>query len=253
MQRAGLVLGLLGVVAVLGVVGTGVARGLNPPVTSTESMAFVARVPQLTVEVSSGDVTVRPADGDRVEVVRTVRGHGSPDPRGTETSGADGVSLAAGCAFVPFGRCEVDYDVRVPDGFTLDLRSGSGRVTAEGVTAAAVRVSVSSGDVRLADVRGPVELEVSSGEVAAERLDSPTFVARSSSGDLTLDFATAPTSLDVGVSSGEVEVGLPTSQPYRVHVDTGIGERAVTVPTADGAPNAVRVTTGAGDVTVRPR
>jgi DUF4097 and DUF4098 domain-containing protein YvlB len=114
-------------------------------------------------------------------------------------------------------------------------------------------VRASSGDVHLADLRGPVTLELSSGEVTAERLDVPTFRASSSSGDLRLDFATAPSAVEVDVSAGEVDVALPAGGTYRVQAETSSGEQSVSIPTDASASSTVRVQAGSGDVNVRPR
>jgi hypothetical protein len=253
-RRTGLVLGLVGIAAVLAVGGAATVQGFTAEVVdSSESMVFDAQVPRLTVDIGSGDVTVGRAEGDRVEVTRTVRSLASADPTFTETSTANGVALAADCGGALFGRCSVDYEVRVPDGFVLDLRASSGRVAANGVGVESATVRVSSGDVHLADLRGPVTLEVSSGEVTAERLDVPTFRASSSSGDLRLDFATAPSTVEVDVSTGEVEVALPAGGTYRVQAGTSSGEQSVSIPTDASASSTVRVQAGSGDVNVRPR
>ena len=252
-RRAGLVLGLVGIAGVLAVGGVAGWRvSTLPIVETTQSMTLEAQVPRLVVDIGSGDLTVGRAAGDLVEIVRTVRSHGAATPEYSETSSADGVAIAAECDGW-FGRCGVDYAVRVPDGFALDLRMSSGRIEASGVRVESANLRTSSGDVHLADVRGPVSLEVSAGEVTAERLDAPTLTARSSSGDVSLDFAAAPSAVDVDVSSGEVAVALPTDGRYGVQVETSAGEQSVSVPNDPAASSTVRVESSSGDVTVRHR
>jgi DUF4097 and DUF4098 domain-containing protein YvlB len=131
--------------------------------------------------------------------------------------------------------------------------SSSGCVAVNGAEVESARVRVSSGDVDLADLRGPVTLEVASGEVTAERLDAPTSTASSSSGDLTLDFATPPSSVYVEACSGEVALALLADGRYRLEVETGAGEETVRVPSGAAASGTVRIETGSGDVDVRPR
>jgi hypothetical protein len=253
-RRIGTALGVVGIAAVLVVVGVAVLRGFTAdPTVTTESMTFEPQARQLTVDVGSGDLTVGRADGDHVEVTRTVRTRGSGDPQYSETSTAGGVVLSADCSGGFFGGCSVVYDVRVPDGFALDLRTGSGRVEAADVDVGSATLRASSGDLHVAGLRGPVDLETSSGEISGERLDARTVRASTSSGDVTLDFATAPSTLDVDVSSGEVGIALPADAAYRVQVDTGSGEQTVTVPVDDAAISTVTVETGSGDVAVHPR
>jgi DUF4097 and DUF4098 domain-containing protein YvlB len=253
-RRTGLVLGVVGIAAVLVVGGVATLRGImEPGVATSESLTFDVQAPRLTVDVGSGEVTVGRAAGSQVEVTRTVRGRGSAEPTLTETSTADGVTLAAECNGWSFGGCSVDYDVRVPDGFVLDLEASSGRLAAAGVQVDSATLQASSGDIDLADVRGPLVLESSSGEISGERLDTATFRARASSGDVTLDFATAPSAVDVEVSSGEVAVALPAGESYRVQADTSTGEATVSVPVDPAASSTVRVAASSGDVGVRIR
>jgi DUF4097 and DUF4098 domain-containing protein YvlB len=182
-----------------------------------------------------------------------VRSRGSADPRFTETSTADGVVLSSGCDGAFFGGCSVDYDVRVPDGFTLELRTSSGSVAATDLEVGSATLGTSSGDLRVAGLRGPVVLETGSGAVSGERLEATTLRATTSSGDVTLDFATVPSSVDVEVSSGAVTVALPPDGRYRVAVDTGSGEERVSVPVDEAATSSVSVESSSGDVAVRAR
>ncbi len=251
--RVGLVLGIVGIAVVLGVGGFAAASVAGPATDLTsEPLVFEPQASRLAVDVGAGTITIGRATGSRVEVTRTVRSRGA-EPVLTETNDANGVRLAAKCEGGPLTDCTVDYDIRVPDGFALDVETGSGTVEASGVTAGSVAVHVSSGDVRLVDVHGPVQVESSSGDVSGERLDSPTVSATTSSGEVELDLATAPQDLTVEASSGGVTVALPAGQPYRVEIDTSSGDEAVEVPTDPSAASAVKVDTSSGDVTVRAR
>lgn len=250
-RRTGLVVGLVGIAAVLGVGATAVVRATTTePAAAVESFVFDAQSPRLVVDVGSGEASVGRATGSRVEVTRTVRGNGQPEL--VETSGADGISLSAACDGAFFGGCDVAYDIRVPDGFTLDLRADSGTVGTAGTVVAAATLRVSSGRIDVADVTGPLVLEAETGGIRAARLTSETVSARATSGDVALDFATAPRTLDAEVASGDVTLALPGAGRYRVEVDADSGEERVSVPTDPGATSTVRVQSTSGDVTVRP-
>jgi hypothetical protein len=248
------VLGVVGIAAVLAVGGVATVRGLTvDPTETSESMTFDVRAPRLTVDVGSGDVTIGHTDGDRVEVTRTVHSRGSAEPQLTETSTADGVELSAECNGWFFGGCSVSYDVRVPDGFTLDLQTSSGRVVATDLEVDSASLRASSGDLHVTSLRGPVVLETSSGAVTGERLEATTLNASTSSGDVDLDFATAPSMVDVDASSGEVTVALPADGRYQVRTDASSGEETVSIPNDPAASSSVQVETSSGNVTVRPR
>jgi hypothetical protein len=250
-SRVGLVLGVLGIAVVLGTGGIVAARASVPGPATEEALAFDLQAPRLSVEVESGAVTLHRADGDRVEVLRTVRSRGV-EPRLEERSTADGVRLAAECPWSFGASCSVDYDVRVPDGVALDVRTSSGDVSVGGLAARAVEVRVSSGEVRFADLGGPIVVEASSGDVVGERLDAPSFSAESSSGKVDVDFVNAPGEIEVVASSGDVEVALPPGS-YRVEAGTSSGDERIDVPVDPAAASAVRVEASSGDVDVRTR
>ncbi|OZM84175.1 DUF4097 family beta strand repeat-containing protein [Pseudonocardia sp. MH-G8] len=244
-------LGVLGIAVVLGAGGIVAARAALPGPATEETLAFDLQAPRLAVEVGSGAVTLHRADGDRVEVRRTVRSRGV-EPRLEEESSAEGVRLAAECPWAFGASCTVDYDVRVPDDVALEVRTSSGDVTLGGLAAAAVDVRVSSGAVHLADLRGPIVVEASSGDVVGERLDTPSFSATASSGEVRADFASTPGEVAIVASSGDVEVALPAGS-YRVEAATDSGDERVAVPVDAAAAAVVRVEVGSGDVEVRPR
>jgi hypothetical protein len=253
-RRLVLGLGVLASVAVVGVGAVGVVNATTPATTSEQALSFDPQAPRLVVELGSGDVALSRAAGDQVDVRRTVRSRGGSQPSLDEQSDPDGVRISAECSLWFGWGCEVDYEIAVPDGFTLDLRTSSGSVDAGGVTAATTTVSASSGDVELVDVTGPIVAEANSGSVTGERLDSPSVSAVASSGAVTLDFATTPGAVTVEASSGDVTLSLPaTDGPYAVDVATSSGKEQISVPADPASPRRISVEASSGDVEVRTR
>ncbi len=83
---------------------------------------------------------------------------------------------------ISIGRgAEVRATVRLPHGSTIDVRTVSANVTAEGQYAAAAVKSV-SGDVRVASVDGDIEVKSVSGDVSTGR--AGRFEANTVSGDV---------------------------------------------------------------------
>ncbi len=120
--------------------------------------------------------------------------------------------------------------------------------------AGSTTIRVSSGDVELSEVGGPLVVESSSGSITGAGLDSAAVAATASSGEVTLDFATAPDEVDVDVSSGDVELTLPTGGgPYRLDVATSSGDQEIEVPTDAASARTVAVEASSGDVAVRGR
>lgn len=204
--------------------------------------------PSLTVELSSGDVTIRRGTGPDVVLDRTIS-YGLRQPRIEERSDADGVLIKADCPGFAGFLCEVSYEIAVPDGLTVQLVSTSGSQTVRDINTAGLRLQMSSGDAVLHGVSGPLEVRTSSGSVRAERLRSETVDVQVSSGDIELGFAAAPRRVDVEASSGDVEVGLPDDR-YRVITDTRSGEKRVDIAVDPAADRTVELRTSSGDVQV---
>lgn len=112
---------------------------------------------------------------------------------------------------------ETRYEVTVPVGARLLLRSVSGDITASGVKGEIEAGSV-SGDLEITDGTGEVELETVSGDVRAERL-SARVRARSVSGDVSLRGVEGE--LEVETVSGEMRLGGIRSKMLRTETVSG--------------------------------
>lgn len=108
---------------------------------------------------------------------------------------------------------------------------------------------MSSGQVTLQGVSGPLDVRTSSGSVRAERLRSETVAVEVSSGDVWLSFAAAPRRVNVEASSGDVDVELPDDR-YRVITDTSSGEERVNIAVDPSSDRVVELRTSSGDVDV---
>lgn len=152
------------------------------------------------------------------------------------------------------------YEVTVPTGVRLELKSVSGDIKARGVggelevnavsgdidvsdakgrvevesvsgdiTAARfsgdVRVNAVSGDVTLTDVTGDLDIETVSGEMNLERISVKTLRSETVSGDLTYDGTLdAAGRYDFHSQSGDVRLRIPSSSGGSVRVETFSGD-----------------------------
>lgn len=90
-------------------------------------------------------------------------------PTAVERSGADGIRIESSDCAGPFSwDCDLTYDIALPDGFDLDLVASSGSLTVRDLSVTRLREEVSSGDVDLVGVTGPIEISASSGEIVAQ-------------------------------------------------------------------------------------
>lgn len=225
---------------------------LSPSTTVERTFTIAPASSRLTVETTTGAVRLASTQGHAVQVHRRVT-HGWREPVIEERSDGSGVTLRGTCPAVFARGCTVEYDIAVPDGFTVDLRASSGDLDIRGIRAQHVRSDVSSGRTTLVDVTGPVELRSSSGSLTATRLHSADVKAEASSGSTSLDFATAPSAVTVSASSGNVTLRLPDDGPYRVRADSNSGQEQVDVRVDPASPRAVTVNVSSGDVAVLPR
>jgi DUF4097 and DUF4098 domain-containing protein YvlB len=136
----------------------------------------------LEVDLSSGSVEVETHDEHEVAVDAESRGLSGGLTR-FELSG-DGVNAK----FVGkhsgwlgmFGSGELRVRVRVPESYSIDVRTGGGSVEIDELGGRA-SVRTSGGSIELVEARGPVELETSGGPIRVEEVEGDV-TARTSGG-----------------------------------------------------------------------
>lgn len=133
------------------------------------------------------------------------------------------------------GRASVDVEVDLPERSELDLRLGSGDITASGVFGRAA-MATGSGDVDVDEVAGG-DLKSGSGDIDVRTVKGPLTV-KTGSGDVTVQAANAD--LDVVSGSGDVQLRRAESG---VKVKTGSGDVAIGSSVGD-----VDILTGTGDL-----
>jgi hypothetical protein len=223
--------GIVAVTLVLGATASVVASFFSQ--TRSETHEYTRPVTAVTVEASTGSITIRPAAaGSPVRVTSELTWS-----FGTATSAehlADGrLDVEAQCSNGFVGLCEVSYDITVPSGVTLVLGTHTGTIEASGLTGD-VRASTHTGSVELLDLR------------------SQHVEASTSTGSVELTFASAPQRVTAETSTGSVEVGLPGGLAYDVSASTSTGSTDVTVPTDAAAGRRVQAHTSTGSVDVHP-
>jgi Putative adhesin len=240
-------------VAVLALVLLWLLSLVAPTTTESSSFTVGAGTSSLYVEVDSGSVRLTPAEGETLRVQRTVR-HGWREPDVEERTDGSRAVIEATCPTFLSSRCEIHYEISVPDGHAVEVSTSSGNVDVRGLRPQALQISASSGRITVVDVDGPLDIRSSSGAVTATDLRSSRVTTEVSSGNTELDFSTAPTDVTVSASSGDVTLQLPsTGNPYRVRAESNSGQAQVDVPTDPGSARSVSVQVSSGDVDVVPR
>jgi hypothetical protein len=231
----------------------------------TDRQVIHGRVDELSVEAGAGEITIVPSRGD-VIVDSTVKGSVHAPRLRAVKQGAT-VRLDGNCPEISFGPCRVSIVIHVPPETIVAVRSGSGDLSASGLTGP-VRMETGSGDVHAAGLtgdaelrtssgsvfarglRGVTQLETASGDIEAEDLSTERIQAVTSSGDVELDFMTAPTDVDAATTSGDVSVAVPRGGSYRVEADSGSGDFHPDVRIDPYAFRVIRANTSSGDISV---
>ncbi|MCU1538042.1 MAG: hypothetical protein JWP82_2393 [Humibacillus sp.] len=199
---------------------------------------------QLVVDVPQGDITVRTTaavDGGAATTVRLVpRGKAGRDLAerfAVESRGNAVVVMAPKERGFSFGRRDaVDVEVDVPEGSSLDLRTGSGDIVGTG-RYETTKAATGSGDVTLEDV-GTADLKSGSGDLRARSVHG-TLKAKTGSGDVVLE----ATHGEADIVSGSGDITLRRAEA-EVRAKSGSGDVTIGASVAD-----LDVLTGTGDLT----
>lgn len=234
----------------------------------TNHQVIPGPVAKLTVDAGEGgDITVmRELSGTpRVTIDSTVKGSIHAPVLRAVKDGSE-VRINGNCPYISFGPCDARIVIRVPADTAVDVRSGSGDITASGL-AGPVRLETgsgdvdatglsgdsdlhtSSGDVNVRGLRGDTSLRTGSGDVNAEDAETANMVADTASGDVELDFALAPQMVDASTASGDVNISVPDGT-YRVEDDSGSGETHRNVKSDPAATRVIRAQTSSGDIVI---
>jgi hypothetical protein len=204
------------------------AAGCAAPERHDEDASFGDEVQSLSIDVGSGDVTLRGGDVALVTVTARIEG---PSNHLAHTVTDGHLALSDACHEDP---CSVDITATLPSGVPVDLHTGSG-------------------DVTIDDMLGTLSLHTGSGDIEGWDLGGADLVADTGSGDVDLGVADPAERVQVHTGSGDVALDVPSGS-YDLRIETGSGDRAFHAVTNDAAaPGTIEITTGSGDVTVTGR
>src|SRR6185312_6211122 len=90
------------------------------------------------------------------------------------------------------------------------------------------------------------------GDVNAVEIGSDSVVVERGTGTVFVDLVSAPGDVRLRTRDGDVVVGVPAAERYRVQSLTPDGETRTAVRTDASSPHAITATSGSGDVAIRP-
>ncbi len=204
---------------------------------------------EVTVGVSSGDITVLPSADEQAHLEGVISYslirpdvHFATGPSGTVL---DGMS----CLWV--GNCGAELTLAVPPGRGVNASAGSGNVSATDL-GAPLTLQSGSGDVSIGRVSGRLDLSAGSGDITGTDVSAVTVRASDGSGDVDISFNRAPDQVRINDSSGDITVALPTNVAYAVSASTSSGTPTVGVPTSTSSHHVIVLTDDSGNINVVP-
>lgn len=184
---------------------------------------------ELDVEGAAVEIT---GGASTVEVERTIEFAFGRPPEQTRELDGDVLRISSSCPDTVVGTCRSVYRISVPDNVALNVRTTSGRVRVQDLTASA-------------------RVETGDGAIAIDGFCGFRLVATSGSGDVRGAADCSPDRLELRSSSGDVLAVLPPAR-YRIDASSNRGSAEVSddLAVADDAPFAVQAISGSGDVRV---
>jgi hypothetical protein len=232
-------------------------RGPAHPATLTSAGVHTVRSRHVTrealarvvVNLDSGHLPVRAGAAGLVSEQRVLTWTGR-EPIVTESFAGGTLTITARCPSPGQRTCGADLTLSVPAGAALQAQLTSGDVAVSGLRGP-VSLAATSGDVRLSQVSGPLRLRSDSGDIVAEALASAQVDAKDDDGDVSLAFAAVPTRASATSDAGDVSVDVPRwAGGYRVQAVTSSGDRTVSIRPDPASTHAIIATSDAGDVAV---
>jgi len=247
-RRVALLLGVPVALAVIGWTGlTAVAYAGQ----ASYPVRLAVPVHGSTVNLSAGDGDVRVTLAPGSQLLLTGTAHYSII-RSTVTwhNTPSGVIVTPRCHFVA-GNCSFDFHAVVPEGKRALISTGSGNVKLANLSGP-VSAGTGSGDVSGNAVSGAnAVFKTGSGNISVAGVASTKVIASSGSGDVTLTFTEVPAQVRVSTGSGNVSLVLPRGNTlYRVNANAESGDRVVTVPTSSASQHVITVSAGSGNITI---
>jgi len=201
----------------------------------------------LTVRESNGTIRVSPGTGDKIEVVATRISRASTEEAAKadlkeysigETSTPDAVELDSSTRalqMILHGSRRVDYDIKVPAGLNVNLKTANGQIDVQGVT-------------------GTLTIEATNGEIEAINLGGAADVT-AVNGSVKLSFAKIH---DAGVrcktTNGRIEVTLPAEAKATIAARVLHGEiqaENLTLDKTEDTRQRLNATVGGGGPEIR--
>ena|GEM_PF-4312232 len=220
---------------------------------SVKKIPSAGKYRELEVEMFTGTLTLSASKDGQIHHSYKVR-RGNPDHCKVIAKDDDGKLELEQKNERRFGKCEVDLTISLPPSTPTELE-------------------VSSGGVKLADLTGPLDIEIASGSLSCERLDTRSMEVSLSNGSLncsgvvdrgdfkisngslkfSMDRMPAAGHLSAKLSNGTAAITLPSDARINTDLTTTMGQANSDFQDDDSASFAVDVTASMGSISIKKR
>ena len=184
----------------------------------------------LTVELDSGSVEIETHGDLEVSVEASARGWGGNAMRfRLEGDGADARLTGKRRGWNPFGGHRVRVRVRIPEVFSVDVRTGGGSIEIEEVDGS-IQARTSGGSIEVEGARGDVEVRTSGGKISIDEVAGDV-LARTSGGGIRVSEVAGR--VEVRTSGGSIQVHDIAGSVHARTSGGGISARFLDVPEGD--------------------
>lgn len=173
------------------------------------------------VENPCGDVKISGGDNPVVRAKARVRGSDQEDARKRASEYTVFVEESDHRVAIrqpDMGGIQVDLDIVVPIGTTVDVRTTSGDLTIH-ATKGACKVQAASGDITLNQLEGAVDVISQSGNVIVSDITTPSLTIENRSGDIAVDRVHG--NINIRAASGDLRLTEISGKTISVETVSG--------------------------------
>jgi len=147
--------------------------------------------------------------------------------------------------------CRVDFDIRVREAVSLDIKNGSGDLEVEGIQGE-IEFKLGSGDVKVAATVTDLDGTSGSGDVKVSGLTG-NVILKTGSGDIELSYTSPPRrgKLRVNSGSGDITIYFPEGSSILTDLSTGSGKIYNEIGDSSSAPFNITMKSGSGDLSIK--
>jgi DUF4097 and DUF4098 domain-containing protein YvlB len=198
---------------------------------TTDTLDYQVDQPLTTLVIGARAASVAIVVGEGPVTVTEEHRYSSGKPHTTHEVKDQTLRLTESGCDDDVARCDVHYNIRMPEAMSVDITAQAGAVKLDGL----------AGNLRVTTEAGAVE---------GRGLTSDEVIIEAEAGAATLEFVEAPTLSQITTTLGGVNLRLPGTTAYAVDIRTDVGASSVEVDRDPASKHKITVHTEVGGVKI---